>query len=124
MLSSKLVKSLDTLLKRAFFVRLSGKIVKYVDKQGNLSGTVQRKRLIVADMIIAGEKEGPLAPTAKYTGVVAVGEDPVCFNECIATLMGAKIEQIPTMKNARNVHGSYSLTSEKSIAVILSNNSD
>ena len=100
------------------------KIVKYVDKQGNLSGTVQRKRLIVADMIIAGEKEGPLAPTAKYTGAVAVGEDPVCFDECIATLMGAKIEQIPTMKNARNVHGSYSLTSEKSIAVILSNNRD
>ena len=48
----------------------------------------------------------------------------MCFDECIATLMGAKIEQIPTMKNARNVHGSYSLTSEKSIAVILSNNRD
>ena len=100
------------------------KIVKYADKNGLMTDVPQRKRLIVADMIIAGERRGPMSPTAKYVGAIAVGEDPVCFDESIAALMGADVAWIPTLRNARNALGDLPLTQEGSVAVILSNKED
>lgn len=81
----------------------------------------QRKRLIVADMIIAGERKGPMSPTAKRVGAIAVGEDPVSFDESIAALMGANVSRIPTLRNARKAIGSLPLTDMNEPATILSN---
>lgn len=97
------------------------KIVKYADKNGVLTNEPQRKRLIVADLIISGELKGPLAPTSKPVGAIAVGQCPVCFDETIATLMGADVSWIPTLRNARNVQAEMSLA-ECDCATILSNN--
>ncbi len=98
------------------------KIVKYADKNGVMTDKQQRKRLIVADMIISGEKAGPVAPSPKNVGIIAIGEDPVCFDECIATIMGAKLEQIPTLVNARSVLNRYPIVDKDSIGIIRSNN--
>lgn len=97
------------------------KIVKYADKSGKLCDKQKRKRIIIADMIISGEKAGPVAPSPKNVGIIAVGEDPVCFDECIATLMGAKIEQIPTLVNAREVINQYPLVEKSDYGRIFSN---
>lgn len=97
------------------------KILIYADKEGCMKQTPQRKVIIVADMIISGEKEGPVRPSPKNVGMIIMGEDPVCFDETIATLMGAKINNINSIKRARNLKGIYHLTELKSRALLISN---
>lgn len=97
------------------------RILFYADKNGKMCETKQRKALIIADMIISGEKEGPVCPTAKNVGIIAFGENPVCFDEAIATLMGAKLEYINTTKQARNIKDKYQIVSPDESAYILSN---
>lgn len=79
------------------------KILYYADKGGKMKPIPQRKVLIVADMIVSGEKEGPVMPSRKEVGVIAAGVNPVCFDEAIATLMGFDKEKISTLKSARAV---------------------
>lgn len=97
------------------------KILFYADKNGILQQSQQRKYLIVADMIVSGEKEGPIEPSPKNVGMIAMGENPVCFDETIATIMGAKIEEISTFRHARKIHGKYVLVQDEQKAYILSN---
>ena len=87
------------------------KIVFYADKDGNMSPQKKRKMLIVADMIVAGEKDGPVAPSPKRSGMIAVGEDPVCFDETICALMGISPSFIPTIVHAREIK-QFPLTDE------------
>lgn len=100
------------------------KILLYADKNGNMCDKPQRKQLIIADMIVAGQGNGPLAPTPKNAGLIAVAENcPVNFDECIATLMGADIRKIPTLRSARKLTGKYNFfDSECKDALIISNN--
>ena len=79
------------------------KILIYADKNGHMCDEPQRKMLIVADMIISGEKEGPVMPSRKELGVVAVGENAYAFDSIIATLMGMDASRIPTLQSAKNV---------------------
>ncbi len=97
------------------------KILLYADKKGVMQDTKQRNVLIVADMIISGEKEGPVSPSPKDVGIIAFGEDPVCFDEAIATLMGAKLELIHSINRARNLKGKYLITKKDTRALLISN---
>lgn len=58
-------------------------ILMYADKNGTLCDTRQRQMLIIGDMIISGEKEGPLLPSSKHSGIIAIGDNPVSFDEAI-----------------------------------------
>lgn len=93
------------------------KIVFYADRDGIMQDEPVRRMLIVADMIVAGEKEGPLEPSAKKTGYIAVGRDPVCFDEGIASFMGFDPEKIPSIGCAKAVSGTYQLTDGKKIQI-------
>ncbi len=95
------------------------KIVFYADKDGNMSPQKKRRMLIVADMIVAGEKDGPVAPSPKRSGMIAMGEDPVCFDETICALMGISPTFIPTIAHAREIK-QFPLSNER-CAVIDSN---
>jgi hypothetical protein len=59
-----------------------------------------KKVISIVDGIIAGEGEGPLWPTPKPLGMVIVGENPVCIDAAIASIMGYNISRIPTVHNA------------------------
>lgn len=97
------------------------KILLYADKDGVMRTNRQRKVLIVADMIISGEKEGPVLPSPKNVGMIAMGEDPVCFDEVIATLMGAQLEKIHSIMRARNLKGKYAITIGNNKPLLISN---
>lgn len=97
------------------------KILLFADKQGIIHKDKQRNLLIVADLIISGEKEGPVIPSPKNVGIIALGNDPVCFDEAIATIMGMDIKKIPTLIQARNMTGSLRFTESDSKAIIRSN---
>lgn len=97
------------------------KILFYSNKKGQMCNEIQRKYLIIADMVISGEKEGPVLPTPKNVGIIAAGENPVCFDECIAKLMGAKLEMISTIKHARNPKGRFRFVENNLKGRIISN---
>lgn len=96
------------------------KIIKYADKKGVIQDSIQRKVFNVGDMIIVGEKEGPMLPSPKYGGIIAMSEDIVLFDENIVTIMGFDINKIPTLKNVRN-DKKYKLTDSLTHGKIISN---
>lgn len=77
-------------------------IIFMANKEGIMTGKVCRKMLIVADMIVSGEKDGPLCPSRKECGVIAIGENPALFDEAVCTLMGIDVAKIPTLLHLRD----------------------
>ncbi|MCR4695125.1 MAG: DUF362 domain-containing protein [Pseudobutyrivibrio sp.] len=77
------------------------RILFFANKKGEICDSIQRKYLIVADMIVSGEKEGPLIPSPIYPGVIAVGDNPVLFDKVICQLMGFDYKKIPSVSNAK-----------------------
>ena len=72
-------------------------IVQYGNKNGKLEDKPQRKIINIADMIVVGEKEGPLLPSPKKCGVLVFSEDIIAFDYVIATIMGFDYKKIPTL---------------------------
>lgn len=101
------------------------KIVFYAKKNGEMSPDGKKKvrrYLIVADMIVAGDGEGPLSPSPNPLGIIGVADNPVCFDEVIATLYGAKMEYMHTINQARSTSdGKYPLVNNEEKACIKSN---
>lgn len=98
------------------------KILLYADKNGVMHNEAQRKVLNVADMIISGEKEGPVSPSPKYVGYIVVGCNSVNFDKVVGTMMGADISALPVLQNAEQMHGKLEIKA-KGKPVIISNNS-
>ena len=73
------------------------RIITYADKNGSLRSTPQRKMFIFADMIISGERNGPLAPVPKKVGMIVAGDNQINFDRVVATMMGFNYEKIPTL---------------------------
>lgn len=78
------------------------RIALYSDKNGIIKDTVQRKILVIADMIIMGEKEGPCYPSPRDVGILAMGSNTAIFDEAIATIMGFSTKKIPLFSNLKN----------------------
>ena len=77
------------------------KILLFADKKGIIRVRPQRRMFTVADMIISGEHNGPMAPTSKNAGLIIAAEDPLGVDEVIAKIMGADADKIPTLVQAR-----------------------
>lgn len=73
------------------------RVIRYADKEGIMRGKPQRKMFIIADMVVSGEKEGPMLPSAKQVGIIAAGSEQVAFDEAIASLMGFDYRRIPSI---------------------------
>ena len=97
------------------------KIVKYADKSGKIQEKIQRKIFNIADMIVVGEKEGPLMPSPKYAGMIAMGESSVCFDEIVATVLGFDINKIELFKHVRDKR-KFFIVNDKEYGIIISNN--
>lgn len=97
------------------------KILMYAKKDGSLSKTPQRKMLIIADMIISGEKDGPLRPLPKKVNVLAMGENQYSFDKVIALLMGCKIDKLATLNQADASKSSLKINCDKEIKIISNN---
>lgn len=77
------------------------RILFYADQDGVMKKEIQRKMLIIADMVVSGEKEGPLEPSPKHTGIIVAGENPVLLDEVVCTFMGEQAERYPSIYNAK-----------------------
>jgi hypothetical protein len=90
----------DTLWRSIFDLN---KIIVFADKEGKMQDAPQRKILTVADMIISGEGQGPLAPSPKPVSIIAMAENNAVFDEVITAYMGFNSEKIPQIKNIRHI---------------------
>lgn len=97
------------------------KIVYYADKNGLMQNYPARRMIIIADMIISGENEGPLKPTPKAVGIIAAGTNPVCFDETICTLMGFDVKKVPTLACIRSINTKYKIAENDDIPFVVSN---
>lgn len=97
------------------------KILLFADKNGTIRKEKQRRIFIVADMIVSGQKEGPLNPTPMYSGVIAMGQDALWFDRTICSLMGFDYKCIPALFNEQLENADLPIT-ENADCCILSNN--
>lgn len=82
------------------------KIMLYADKNGTMyMDTPQRKIFTLGDMIVAGEKAGPLEPTAKPLGVIMAADNMAVFDYVFCNMAGFDETLIPTVHHSvRNIH--------------------
>jgi uncharacterized protein (DUF362 family) len=76
------------------------RILHYGRKDGSLAELPQRKVLTVTDAIIAGEGEGPLAPTPVNLGVVTFGANAPAVEWVNALLMGISPDAVPITRES------------------------
>lgn len=98
-------------------------ILYYADKSGKIRKERQRNMFIVGDMVVSGNKEGPLEPTPIYPHLIAMGDDPVLFDMVICSLMGFDYRDIPSISMPGMNEQKYTLTDGK-LPQILSNNDE
>ena len=75
-------------------------IIKFADKRGVVQKEIQRKQFHIADMVIAGELDGPLSPSAKKLGVIVAGFNASITDYVITRIMGFDERKIPSIFNS------------------------
>jgi uncharacterized protein (DUF362 family) len=80
------------------------RILLYGTRDGTLAETPQRRLLTLTDAIVAGEGEGPLAPTPVGLGVLTLASNPVAAEWVHAHLMGFDPDRIPLIRQAWAPH--------------------
>lgn len=73
-------------------------IVRYADKNGALKSETQRVVLNFGDMIIAGQRNGPVSPSPKELGIVLASEDAAAFDATVCKIMGFDGPKIPALR--------------------------
>lgn len=76
------------------------RIVYYSDEKGRICREQQKKILHFGDMIVSGEREGPLRPAYKKVGGILFSDNPVAFDLCVVRLMGYDYKKFPTLCKA------------------------
>lgn len=76
------------------------RIVNYSDKDGTIKSTIQRRIINIGDMLVCGEKEGPLSPSYKKVGGILFSDNAVEFDLFLTRLMGFDFSGIPTLEHA------------------------
>ena len=97
------------------------RILFYADKTGKMTDRIQRRQFIVGDMIVSGEKEGPLEPTPVYPGVIVMGDDPLKFDRTVCSLMGFDYRKIPLLYSEELFDAHHPVT-DRNMVSIQSNN--
>lgn len=71
----------------------------YADKNGKLQEMPQRKVLTIADMVVAGQGAGPVAPNPKPLGMIMMSDNSLLFDYTMSKIMGFDNEKVPLLKN-------------------------
>jgi uncharacterized protein (DUF362 family) len=72
----------------------------FVNKEGTEAKSRVRNYICISDGIIAGDGDGPLSPSPKLAGIIALSQNPILNDICISKIMGFDWERIPQLKNS------------------------
>lgn len=76
------------------------RIVQFARRDGTLAHQPQRAVFTIVDGVVAGDGDGPLAPTPRPAGILMAGADPAAVDIAAARLMGFRYRAIPTVRLA------------------------
>ncbi len=85
------------------------RIVRYAARDGSLCPQPQRTVFSIVDGIIAGDRDGPLAPTPRPAGMLLAGFNPVAVDLAMARIMGFRHQAISTLRHALDREHDYPL---------------
>jgi uncharacterized protein (DUF362 family) len=94
------------------------RILRYGRPDGTLADQPQRTILSLTDAIIAGEGEGPLAPTPVPAGFLTAGLNPAAVEWVNTVLMGFDPSRIPLLAHAFDPDAALSNFHPDSIVVV------
>lgn len=77
-------------------------ILLYADKSGIVLDNKQRRVFNLADMIISGERNGPVSPEPKKLGIIIAGYDAVMMDRLVCEIMGFDYTKVPSVYHAVN----------------------
>ncbi|MBR5316783.1 MAG: DUF362 domain-containing protein [Lachnospiraceae bacterium] len=97
------------------------RILLYADKNGVIQKKQQRKLFIVGDMIVSGQKEGPLEPVPIYPGVIAMGNDALIFDRVVCSIMGFDYQKIPSLCAKEIVDSDFSISNSDEYEIVSNN---
>ncbi len=63
-------------------------IMIHINKEGVMCDTQQRRIITIGDMVIGGEKEGPVGPTPKPLGIILFSDNNLVFDRVVCEIMG------------------------------------
>lgn len=72
-------------------------IAKYSDKKGVMRNKPQRKIVCLGDMIVCGQKNGPVSPVPKPLGMIMISDNTVLFDMVMLRIMGFDKNKIKNM---------------------------
>ena len=98
------------------------KIIYHADKTGILHEKFMKNILIIGDLIVSGEMEGPVYPSPKKLGLICIAENPICFDRVVASIMGFDEHKIPTIEFCKAVRGKYKLPMDNDISIYSNTN--
>lgn len=75
-------------------------VLKYATNKGEIKEVPQRIILHLGDMIISGEKEGPMAPSPKEQHMLLFSDDAVDFDCIVTKIMGFDYRKFKGLNNA------------------------
>ena len=73
------------------------RIITFADTAGRMQSKPQRKVLTIGDMIVCGEKDGPIGPSPKRLGAIMASDDAVLFDRTMCSIMGFDEENIKSL---------------------------
>jgi hypothetical protein len=76
------------------------RVVHYGQTDGQMAEDVRRSVVTITDGIIAGEGEGPLAPTPIKLGILTLGLNTAAVDWVHALLMGLEPQDVPLTREA------------------------
>lgn len=74
------------------------RIALFCDRKGVLQSSQQRQILNVADMVVAGEGNGPVSPSPKHLGMILIGETSAGVDVLVSRIMGFEAHAIPSTR--------------------------
>jgi uncharacterized protein (DUF362 family) len=94
------------------------RIVRYADPNGVLRPEPRREVISLVDGIVAGERDGPLAPRPKPCGLLLAGLAPAAVDAVMARLMGYRWDAFPTLRHAFSAEAGWEAFTPESIECV------
>ncbi len=99
------------------------RIFLYADSAGIMHSNVQRKVISILDMVVSGEKEGPLKPSGKRCGVLMLGYNSLAIDTALAAIMGFDYAKVPSIIHSYKI-GKYPILDGQPTDIIIQSNVD
>lgn len=88
----------DTIWRTAVDLNIA---MMFADKNGQLRDKQQRTILHIGDMIVSGQKEGPVGPTPKPLGIILFSDNALAFDRVVCEIMGFRESAFPLFNHGK-----------------------